>query len=176
MNTLPLLLSLGDDFGHFTVEAPIYWYSQTIPRRCRPYGIDLSQRRNCEQMMIANRSLIGKEGFQVSINVEHFKPSELQVKVVDNHILVEAKHEERSDEHGFISRHIVRRYAIPKDYDPNKVVSSLSSDGVLTISIPKPALEDKSGKERIIQIQQTGAAHLNVKENPKETEQDVKEQ
>jgi len=36
---------------------------------------------------------------------------------------------------------------------------------VLTVSIPKPqAIEDKS-KERVIQIQQVGPAHLNVKPN-----------
>jgi len=39
---------------------------------------------------------------------------------------------------------------------------------VLTVSIPKPqAVEDKS-KERIIQIQQVGPAHLNVKANESE--------
>lgn len=121
--------------------------------------------------MPKGKSPIGKDGFQVSINVEHFKPNELQVKVVDDHVIIEAKHEERSDEHGFISRHIVRRYAIPKGYDPDKVVSALSSDGVLTVSIPKPALEDKSNNERVVQIQQTGAAHLNVKPNSQEADE-----
>lgn len=89
------------------------------------------------------------------------------MKVVNDSIIVEGKHEEREDDHGYISRHFVRRYKMPKDYDPNKVASSLSSDGVLTVSIPKPAVADKSN-EKVIQIQQTGPAHLNVKENPHE--------
>ena len=166
MNALPLLL-FGDDLDHFEMETPVYtWYKEPQPRRW-PSIWDLAHMKR--QELAKPTTPIGKDGFQVSIGVEHFQPNELQVKVVDNHILVEAKHEEKSDDHGFISRHIVRRYAIPKGYDAHKVVSSLSSDGILTVSIPKPELE--GGKtERVIQIQQTGAAHLNIKDNPKEDE------
>ncbi|XP_064556832.1 heat shock protein 26-like [Drosophila montana] len=110
-------------------------------------------------------SQVGKDGFQVCMDVTQFAPSELNVKVVDNSIVVEGKHEEREDDHGYISRHFVRRYALPQGYEADKVVSSLSSDGVLTVSVPKPQpIEDKS-KERVVQIQQVGPAHLNVKEN-----------
>ncbi|XP_023164483.1 heat shock protein 26 [Drosophila hydei] len=113
-------------------------------------------------------SQVGKDGFQVCMDVTQFTPSELSVKVVDNFIIVEGKHEEREDDHGFISRHFLRRYALPQGYDGDKVVSSLSSDGVLTVSVPKPQpLEDKT-KERVIQIQQVGPAHLNVKPNEEE--------
>ncbi|EDW40844.1 heat shock protein 26 [Drosophila sechellia] len=111
---------------------------------------------------------VGKDGFQVCMDVAQFKPSELNVKVVDDSILVEGKHEERQDDHGHIMRHFVRRYKVPEGYKAEQVVSQLSSDGVLTVSIPKPqAIEDKS-KERIIQIQQVGPAHLNVKSNDSE--------
>nr|AFC76003.1 Dpse\GA18011 [Drosophila pseudoobscura] len=108
---------------------------------------------------------VGKEGFQVCMDVAQFKPSELSVKVVDKSIMIEGKHEERQDDHGHIMRHFVRRYQVPQGYEPEKVVSQLSSDGVLTVSIPKPLpISDKS-KERLIQIQQVGPAHLNVKQN-----------
>ncbi|XP_060657905.1 heat shock protein 23-like [Drosophila nasuta] len=105
----------------------------------------------------------GKDAFQVCMDVSQFTPNELTVKVVDNSIVVEAKHEEREDDHGYISRHIVRRYSLPEGYEADKVVSSLSSDGVLTVRAPKPlAIESK---ERVVQIQQVGPAHLNVKHN-----------
>lgn len=107
----------------------------------------------------------GPDGFQVCMDVQQFKPNEISVKTVDNAVLIEAKHEERPDEHGYISRQFVRKYTLPKDYDPNQVVSTLSSDGVLTIKAPPPpAIEDNS-KERIVYIQQTGPAMLNVKDN-----------
>lgn len=61
----------------------------------------------------------------------------MTVKVVGNNVTVEAKHEEKQDEHGYISRHFVRRYVLPASHDGSQVTSSLSSDGVLTITAPK---------------------------------------
>lgn len=113
------------------------------------------------------QSHIGKDGFQVCLDVQHFAPNEISVKTVDNVIIVEAKHEERPDEHGYISRQFKRRYDLPKDFNAADVVSNLSSDGVLTIKAPhSPAIE---GNVRHVQIQQTGPAAINVgnKENGK---------
>ncbi|KAH8371607.1 hypothetical protein KR093_008268 [Drosophila rubida] len=119
-------------------------------------------------------SQVGKDGFQVCMDVRQFSPNELTVKVVNNCIMVEGKHEEREDDHGYISRHFVRRYAMPEGYEADKVMSSLSSDGVLTVNVPKPqAIEDKS-KARHIQIQQVGPAHLNVKSNATESKPEEK--
>jgi crystallin alpha B len=72
--------------------------------------------------------------------VQQFSPDEITVKTVDNDVIVEAKHEEKKDEHGFISRHFVRRYVLPMSHDAIGVTSSLSSDGVLTITAPKKVI------------------------------------
>ena len=45
---------------------------------------------------------------QVNLDVQQFKPEELTVKVADKFLVVEGKHEERSDEHGFVSRQFTR--------------------------------------------------------------------
>lgn len=74
---------------------------------------------------------------QVILDVQQFSPDEITVKTVDNYVIVEAKHEERQDEHGYISRHFVRRYVLPSSHDLDNVTSTLSSDGVLTITAPK---------------------------------------
>jgi len=74
---------------------------------------------------------------QVILDVQQFSPNEITVKTVDNCVIVEAKHEEKKDEHGFISRQFVRRYVVPSSHDLLSITSSLSSDGVLTISAPK---------------------------------------
>ncbi|KAG8232746.1 hypothetical protein J437_LFUL012991 [Ladona fulva] len=96
-----------------------------------------------------------KEGFHVVIDVQHFTPDEITVKNVDNHLVIEGKHEEKKDEHGFISRHFLRRYKLPKDVQPEAITSKLSSDGVLCILAPKaPVVE---GNVRTIPIQTTGA-------------------
>lgn len=109
-------------------------------------------------------SHIGRDGFQICMGVHDFKPSEISVKTVDNHIIIEGKHEERPDQHGHISRHFTRRYMLPEGYDPNTVVSRLSSD-VLTVTAPKPAQIKAKCHERVIDIQQTESAHFHMKGN-----------
>lgn len=74
-----------------------------------------------------------KDKFTANIDVQQFAPNEITVRTTgDNTIEVEGKHEERPDEHGYISRN----YVLPKGHDVNQAVSNLSSDGVLTITAP----------------------------------------
>ena len=96
-----------------------------------------------------------KDKFQVILDVQQFAPDEITVKTVDNSIIVEAKHEEKKDEHGFISRQFVRRYTLPEGHDVGNVQSSLSSDGVLTITAPTLALPAPG--EKIVPIKHTAA-------------------
>ncbi|XP_018324286.1 heat shock protein Hsp-12.2-like isoform X2 [Agrilus planipennis] len=95
-----------------------------------------------------------KDRFQLDIDVQHFKPEEIKVTSSGNTLTVEGKHEEKPDEHGYISRHFVRRYALPEDHDLSQVQSHLSSDGVLTIIAPK--VPDDGNAARSIPIQHTG--------------------
>lgn len=105
-----------------------------------------------------------KDKFHVELDVQQFKPEEINVKVVDNYIVVEGKHEEKQDDHGIISRHFVRKYLVPEQCDAEKAASSLSSDGVLTITAPrKPeAIEEK--KEKVIKIEHTGKPAIEKEE------------
>uniref|UniRef100_A0A8D8GAI6 Protein lethal(2)essential for life n=1 Tax=Culex pipiens TaxID=7175 RepID=A0A8D8GAI6_CULPI len=93
-----------------------------------------------------------KENFEVSIDVHNFQPEEISVKMVDNCITIEGKHEEKQDEHGFVSRHFVRKYRLPEGHDLEKVASSLSSDGVLTIRAPRLALPEVPANEWSIPV------------------------
>ncbi|XP_063981208.1 protein lethal(2)essential for life-like [Diachasmimorpha longicaudata] len=96
-----------------------------------------------------------KNKFQVILDVQQFKPDEINVKVVDKCVVVEAKHEEKQDEHGWISRQFVRKYMIPEQCDIDQVASNLSSDGVLTITAPRKQVPKVEG-EKIIKIEHTG--------------------
>ncbi|GIZ03586.1 hypothetical protein CEXT_359931 [Caerostris extrusa] len=49
--------------------------------------------------------------FQVSLNLKHFKQEEIEVKVVDDYIVIHGKHEEKSDESGFCARVYAQIYA-----------------------------------------------------------------
>ncbi|XP_076276323.1 protein lethal(2)essential for life [Lasioglossum baleicum] len=99
--------------------------------------------------------LDNKDNFQVILDVQQFSPEEITVKTVSNNIIIEAKHEERQDEHGYVSRQFLRRYVLPPSHDVINITSSLSSDGVLTITAPKKG-EITSGGERLIDIVKTG--------------------
>ncbi|KAL5290809.1 CRYAB.2 family protein [Megaselia abdita] len=157
---------MDHDFGLSLTPDDIFDYyprKRMCPRR-KPYDMCCRKPTEC-------KSVIGKDGFQVSMDVQQFQPNELTVKTVDRTVIVEGKHEEKQDDHGFISRQFVRKYQLPKGFKAEEVTTSLSSDGVLTVKAPKPkaAIE---GKERILEIQQTGPAHLSVKDNSEKEKDD----
>ncbi|CAB3256203.1 unnamed protein product [Arctia plantaginis] len=104
-----------------------------------------------------------KDKFQVNLDVQHFAPEEISVKTVDGYLTIEAKHEEKQDEHGFISRSFTRRYALPEGVDADSVLSKLSSDGVLSITAPlKPP--PKQSNERVVPIVHTGPVKKQVED------------
>ncbi|CAK1546739.1 unnamed protein product [Leptosia nina] len=105
-----------------------------------------------------------KDKFQVNLDVQHFSPEEISVKTANNCIIVEGKHEEKADEHGYISRQFKRRYALPEGCNPEMVESKLSSDGVLTVTAPKTT-EDKD--ERTIPITHTGPVRRKIEGDDK---------
>lgn len=111
---------------------------------------------------IAKKTFMGPDGFQISLDVQHFTPSEITVQTIDNFIVIEAKHEERQDEHSYVSRHFQRRYRLPEGFNIEDVVSTISSDGILTVKVPKPLPSSEKSDIRRIQIHQTGPARLNV--------------
>lgn len=95
-------------------------------------------------------SVFSGEKFQANIDVHQFKPEELSVKTIENTITIEGKHNEQQDEHGYISRHFVRKYVLPKFCDVNHLQSTLSSDGILTITAPK--IEDAKTMAKMVPI------------------------
>ncbi|XP_019880506.1 protein lethal(2)essential for life isoform X2 [Aethina tumida] len=105
-----------------------------------------------------------KDKFQVILDVQQFAPNEITVKTSGSSIVVEGKHEEKQDEHGYISRHFVRRYILPSDHDINQVSSSLSSDGILTVNAPKKSLQPQN-TDRVVPIEHTGPAKATVTES-----------
>lgn len=108
-----------------------------------------------------------KDKFKVILDVQHFKPNEISVRVNDREIIIEGKHEERQDDHGFISRQFLRRYVLPKECPPDTVISSLSSDGVLTITANK-IMTKVVKDEKMIPIKMCGPCPTRNEEGRKE--------
>ncbi|XP_058796934.1 protein lethal(2)essential for life-like [Phymastichus coffea] len=135
----------------------------TRPHYYRPWGAELLRRNNAGGVSTVNSV---KDNFQVVLDVQQFAPKEISVKVVDNYVVVEGNHDEKKDEHGWISRKFTRRYLIPEQCNLENVESKLSSDGILTISVPRKEPPKVEG-ERVISIQQTGKPAIQEKSEEK---------
>ncbi|XP_053619096.1 protein lethal(2)essential for life-like [Plodia interpunctella] len=107
-----------------------------------------------------------KDKFQVNLDVQHFSPEEISVKTADGYVVIEAKHEEKQDEHGFVSRQFVRKYTLPEGAESENVVSELSSDGILTVTAPRKVVDDKG--ERVVPITKTGPVRQEPKKEAEE--------
>ncbi|XP_065349466.1 alpha-crystallin A chain-like [Cloeon dipterum] len=112
--------------------------------------------------------------FQVNLDVQQFKPDEIAVKTEENFVVIECKHEEKQDQHGFISRQFVRKYLLPDNVDKGKVECKLSSDGVLTVSAPK--LVQEGTKSQTIPIQQTNQPALRGEQSQQKSAEQEKTQ
>merc|ERR1712122_265008 len=90
---------------------------------------------------------------EVHLDTSGYKPDELKVQVEGNTVRVEGKHEERSQAGAvMVSRHFVKEYALPEGSKPEGVESSLSKDGVLVITMPKPRKAINTDKSRSVPI------------------------
>merc|ERR1711992_252379 len=75
---------------------------------------------------------------ELSLNTAGYKPSELSVNVADGQLVVEGKHLEKSEAgEGMVSRQFRREYGLDSQSKLTEVVSNLSQDGVLVITVPK---------------------------------------
>lgn len=115
-----------------------------------------------------------EDGFEVALNVHNFKPEEVSVQVVDNNVIVEAKHDERSEDGSYISRHFSRRFTLPENCTIKDIASTLSADGILTVRAPPKEIDKKNARK--IHIQHTGATHVETETPKKEDETKSSEQ
>lgn len=55
--------------------------------------------------------MCGKDYFSIQIDVGNFRPEELKVTVIENQVVIEGKHDEKSDNFGQVERYFVRKYS-----------------------------------------------------------------
>merc|ERR1711936_1237433 len=81
---------------------------------------------------------------EISLNTSGYKPGELSVNVTDGQLVIEGKHEEKTESgHIMVSRHFRRQYGLSPNVKMTEVVSNLSHDGVLVVTVP----QEKRSKE-----------------------------
>merc|ERR1712002_1269235 len=75
---------------------------------------------------------------EISLNTTGYKPSELKVNVADGELTIEGKHEEKTESGQImVSRQFSKKYSLPSEAKLTEVVSNLSQDGVMVITVPK---------------------------------------
>ncbi|VDK50210.1 unnamed protein product [Anisakis simplex] len=92
------------------------------------------------------------ERFAVDVDAYQFRPEEIQVKTVDDTLLIEGRHEDVRDRDNFTKMYFVRKYQLPSDIDPVDVCSSIDSSGRLTVEAVKRQ-RYVAGRERVIPIE-----------------------
>ena len=128
------------------------------------------ERKYARDLAVSNR----KDRFEVALDCSHFKPDEINVKLNGNQLTVDAKHEERSDEHGFISRSFSRRYVLPDNVVLDKLESSLGPDGILCIKAPKKIEQAVESGSKAIPIELT-SENYKPKVTPKQQEEPMQQ-
>ncbi|CAG4962315.1 unnamed protein product [Colias eurytheme] len=97
---------------------------------------------------------IGKDKFQLFLDVHQFNKDEIRVKVRPEYVIIEGK-QERQTRDGFVIRKFFRKFKLPDGCDPQRVRSELSHDGCLTITAPRQTCETTYPCETVIPITQT---------------------
>ncbi|KAM4850784.1 heat shock protein beta-2 isoform X2 [Ictidomys tridecemlineatus] len=103
--------------------------------------------------------------FQAFLDVSHFTPDEVTVRTVDNLLEVSAKHPQRLDRHGFVSREFCRTYVLPADVDPWRVKAALSHDGILNLEAPR------GGRHLDTEVNEVYISLLSAPPDPEEEEE-----
>uniref|UniRef100_A0A7E4VKC7 SHSP domain-containing protein n=1 Tax=Panagrellus redivivus TaxID=6233 RepID=A0A7E4VKC7_PANRE len=90
--------------------------------------------------------------FAVDIDAYQFKPEELQVKTLDDTLLIEGRHEDVKDPDNFTKMYFIRKYQLPSDVDPQSIASAIDGNGRLTVEAPK-RYQAIDNRERMIPIE-----------------------
>lgn len=78
--------------------------------------------------------------FEVSVDTHGYKPEDLQVRIKDNMVTIEAKNEEKKEEtnsKSYSAKHFSRSFTLPQGCKAQSVTSNLSKDGLLLVTAPK---------------------------------------
>ncbi|KAK3800333.1 hypothetical protein RRG08_006215 [Elysia crispata] len=112
-----------------------------VPVDSSPEGWRVKENYHLDNPVHHDRSS-GRQMFRLQFDVRQFKPEEIYVKTVGNQLEVHAKHGEKGDGKS-VHREYHRIYTLPKDLNPEALVSKLNRDGVLSIEAPLPVSEHR---------------------------------
>uniref|UniRef100_A0A0N4ZIK9 SHSP domain-containing protein n=1 Tax=Parastrongyloides trichosuri TaxID=131310 RepID=A0A0N4ZIK9_PARTI len=81
--------------------------------------------------------------FAIKLDITHFDENEISVNIINDSVVIEGSHEEKTDNYGTIQRHFIRKYPLPNDTDKMSL-KTIFKDGILSIEAKKKVQnEDK---------------------------------
>ncbi|XP_076446219.1 alpha-crystallin A chain-like [Babylonia areolata] len=108
----------------------------------------------------------GKDGLHLEINLSHFQPDDVAVRISGDRLVISGKHSSKQDEHGFVAREFTREFLIPEDIDTETLSCRLTDEGHLVVSAKVKGEPETS---RTIPIERDSS---NKKESDKSSESD----
>lgn len=111
-----------------------------------------------------------QDKFEVEFNVKDYTPEELSIKTEGDILIVLAKHETKTENGGsYVSKQFEQRFSLPSGVKPEKISSSLSKDGYLTVSAPRENLAISGFKKTRGALEETDFNSGQVFSQSKET-------
>jgi len=128
--------SIIDDAGFFDRKGSLFDHENSILAANSESGVSRVEYDN--------------DNYKIHVNVKDFLPEELVVKTVDNTVKVDAKHEEKTASgNSYSTRSFSQSFTLPRGANPDAISSSLSKEGVLTISAPLPKSLGANGERPV---------------------------
>jgi len=96
-----------------------------------------------------------KDIFEVDLDVQGYKPEDLNVSVQDNTLTISGTHEEKNkDGTHYQHRHFSRSFILPGNVEVNKMKSSLSKNGRISCLRVEAPLKQVAieGKEKVREV------------------------
>merc|ERR1712158_123636 len=123
-----------------------------------------------ESLKLSDSSVINlvddETKLEISLNTAGYQPSELSVNVGDGELVIEGRHQERSEAgEMMVSRQFRRQYGLPPHTKLDQVVSNLSQDGVLIVTVPK--------EKRITELKEANKIQMERKKSVEKKEESV---
>ena len=115
------------------------------------------------------------------MDLRHYKVEEVQVKTLHDTVVIEGEQKREDSEKNrdyCVRPKFLRKYKLPRYYDPAKTAATFSSDGILIVTVaapPPPEMTDKvvaikavgpffEGKKNGIEVSKDDEAKANGKE------------
>jgi len=101
--------------------------------------LDLFRERDGDVVRVKDEA---DDALEITFDMSQYRPDELRVSVAGGMLSVEGRHEEGEEGGKQVVRQFLRRFTMPKGSRPEDVASNISSDGVLVITVKKPAVHE----------------------------------